>query len=143
MRRLLLRWLGAADADHVVRLQLRVQEQGAVLSALALARVMPDPETQAHAVAVCRAYMADARFDQRLPQVRVRAPEEGARAALLAYLVALGLVVAAVCYLSGCTIRGSRDEELAPPPPDLAAPDLRRVRPAPPVCGTLLPGRMP
>ncbi len=45
MRRALLRWLGAADASHVVRLQLRVQEQGALLSAMALARAMPDPET--------------------------------------------------------------------------------------------------
>lgn len=141
MRRALLRWLGAADASHVVRLQLRVQEQGALLSAMALARAMPDPETQAHADVVCRSYMAEARFDERLPQVRVRAPEEGARAALLAYLVALVLIVAALCVLCGCTIRGSRDEFA--PPPDLAAPDLRIVRPAPPVCGTLLPGRMP
>lgn len=162
MRAALLRWLGAAEVGHLARVQLRVQEQGSVLTAMAFARAAATApegeyslqrhrEAEAHESTVCRLYMSDA--TERLPQLRLAAPrgEQRARAALLLFLVAVGLGVNALastirgresCSDTGCpagqVCYGGRCKPLQVPKPQEPLP-----LPVAPICGTLLPGRMP
>lgn len=141
MRRLLLRWLGAADAGHVAALHLRVQEQGYILTGIAVERTLPGNASLSERCDAwectedaCRAYLE--RPAVRLPQIRMRPPADDRALAIVWCGLLVLLFTALIMLVCSCTIRGSRDYDEAPV--DMAPADL-----AADICGTLLPGRMP